>query len=221
MVEGRQQSNVDARVSASADALASEGGSVEPDGTGVSWRSDRTGIVWAVVLIGLVALGSFSWFDQVKYEPPIYGDDEATRAALEDLRVVAVGEELSMAATAPSRWIMGDGFGIPEDDGSWIVAIRAGVSFHVEATQVSSIDLKLYPLLAAVRPTRLVSVTSMGGSTEVVLTGGEQWVSAPLSGGQFHQVNIKCGSVDSPLSLGLGPDQRALCAKLVAVRVNR
>ncbi|MGA1011007.1 MAG: hypothetical protein ACO3T5_10455, partial [Ilumatobacteraceae bacterium] len=65
MVESRQQSNVDARVSASDDALASEDGSVEPDGTGVSWRSDRAGIVWAVVLIGLVALGSFSWFDQV------------------------------------------------------------------------------------------------------------------------------------------------------------
>lgn len=193
------------------------GDSTEPD---PGWRSDRTGIIWAVVLIGLVALGSFSWFDQVKYDPPIYGDDEATRAALEDLRVVPVGEELSMAATAPSRWIMGDGFGIPEDDGTWIAAIRSNLLFEIDAASASSIELFFFPLLAAELPTRPVSISTSAGVTDAVLTGGGQWVSAPLSSDPFHEVVIKCETIDSPLDLGLGPDQRKLCAKLIAVRLN-
>lgn len=220
MSDESQQLDADAQVSVSDGVPAGEDGSSEAAGTELSWRSDRAGIVWAVVLIGLVALGSFSWFDQVKYEPPIYGDDEATRAALEDLRVVPVGEELSMAATAPSRWIMGDGFGIPEDDGTWIAAIRSNLLLEVEAGTASSIDLFFFPLLAAELPTRPVSVTTSAGVTDAVLTGGGQWVSAPLSGDQFHEVIIKCETIDSPLDLGLGPDQRKLCAKLIAVRLN-
>jgi hypothetical protein len=184
------------------------------------WGEDRAGIIWALALIALVALGSFSWFDQIEYQPPAFGDDEATRAALEDLRVVPVGEELSMASTAPSRWIMGDGFGVPEDDGTWVAAIRADLNFEVEEVPASTVDLYLFPLLSAALTERPISITTAVGVTEVRLTGGGQWVTAPLSQDLAQQVVIKCETVDSPMDLGLGPDQRKLCAKLIAVRLN-
>jgi hypothetical protein len=197
--------------------IESNGGHV---GARLRWGEDRAGIIWALALIALVALGSFSWFDQIEYQPPAFGDDEATRAALEDLRVVPVGEELSMASTAPSRWIMGDGFGVPEDDGTWVAAIRADLNFEVEEVPASTVDLYLFPLLSAALTERPISITTAVGVTEVRLTGGGQWVTAPLSQDLAQQVVIKCETVDSPLDLGLGPDQRKLCAKLIAVRLN-
>lgn len=183
-------------------------------------RETRSGFLWAVVLIGIVALGSFSWFNQVEYEPPRFGDDEATRKALEELRIIPIGEELSMAATSPSRWIMGDGFGVPEDDGTWIAAIRSELFFEVTDPQVGSIDVYLFPLLSSVLTERPISLSTPAGVTDAILTGGGQWVSAPLPPGGAHEVLIKCESIDSPLDLGLGPDQRKLCAKLLAVRIN-
>lgn len=181
---------------------------------------DTAGLGWVVVFVALIALGSFSWFDQVRYEPPVFGDDEATRAALEDLRVVPLGEELSMASSAPHRWIMGDGFGVPEDDGTWIAAIRSNLFFETEITPASSVDLYLFPLLSAALTERPVTISTAAGVTEARLTGGGQWVTAPLPSDLAQEVVIKCETVDSPLDLGLGPDQRKLCAKLIAVRFN-
>ena len=181
---------------------------------------DTAGLGWVVVFVALIALGSFSWFDQVRYEPPVFGDDEATRAALEDLRVVPLGEELSMASSAPHRWIMGDGFGVPEDDGTWIAAIRSNLFFETEIAPASSVDLYLFPLLSAALTERPVTISTAAGVTEARLTGGGQWVTAPLPRDLAQEVVIKCETVDSPLDLGLGPDQRKLCAKLIAVRLN-
>ena len=190
--------------------------------TEAKWNSLREtpGLGWVLVFVVLIALGSFSWFDQVRYEPPVFGDDEATRAALEDLRVVPLGEELSMASSAPHRWIMGDGFGVPEDDGTWIAALRSNLFFETEAVPASSVDLYLFPLLSAVLTERPVTISTSVGVTEARLTGGGQWVTAPLPPDLSQEVVIKCESVDSPLDLGLGPDQRKLCAKLIAVRFN-
>ena len=214
MLKGPDRNHDDGRDSDAVESVESGTRSRLKRGGGLS------GIASAAALIGLVALGSFSWFDQVEYDPPAFGDDEATRAALEDLRVVPVGEELSMASIAPSRWIMGDGFGVPEDDGTWIAAIRADLLFETNEEPAGSIDLYLFPLLSAALTERPISITTSIGVTEARLTGGGQWVSAPLSRDLAQEVVIKCETVDPPLDLGLGPDQRKLCAKLIAVRLN-
>ena len=174
---------------------------------------------WSALLIALVVLGSWSWFDQVRYDPPLYGDDEATREALADLRIIATDEELPMSGDSKSRWILGDGFGVPEEDGTWIAAVRSNLLFEVE-TSAASIDIFVYPLLSPALPERPISVTTAEGIFEFTLTGGGQWISAPLRADLSHEVILKCDTIDSPLDLGLGPDQRKLCAKVISVRVN-
>ena len=180
---------------------------------------DWTGLLWSGVLIVLVVLGSWSWFGQVRYDPPLYGDDAETRAALADLRRIESDVELSMTVDSKSRWILGDGFGVPEEDGTWIAAVRSNLLFELDG-DASSIELFFYPLLAPSLPERPITVTTSEGIFQFLLTGGGQWVSGDLSPGASHEVIIKCDTIDSPLDLGLGPDQRKLCAKLLAVRVN-
>jgi len=180
-----------------------------------SWAA----LAWSALLIALIVLGSWSWFDQVRYDPPLYGDDEATREALADLRIIATDEELPMSQDSESRWILGDGFGVPEEDGTWIAALRATLLFELEVP-AASIDIFVYPLLSATLPERPISVTTAEGIFEFTLTGGGQWISAPLRDEISHEVILKCDTIESPLDLGLGPDQRKLCAKVISVRVN-
>ena len=144
--------------------------------------------------------------------------------ALESLlsrREMPVGEFLPTALFSEASWTLGPGFLHPEEDGTWMAQVSAGVNFSVSADETPvSVELDLEPLVAAGNRERRIRVSSSVDSVDVVLRGGRARVMVAVDGEADQEVTIACDALDSPIGLQLGPDRRAFCAKLHGYVIN-
>jgi len=153
--------------------------------------------------------------------PPTVAEYQASREALEQMRVLEVGEYLETSLDSPASWILGPGFLHPEIDGVWMAQLEAFVRFSAsEGVTPVSLEVVLEPLVAASNRTRIVTFESSIDRVDAVLAGGKESVLVALDGEQDQEVRISCDAVDSPIGLELGPDRRAFCAKVFGVTVR-
>ena len=136
-------------------------------------------------------------------------------------RAMPVGEFLPTALFSDASWTLGPGFLHPEEDGTWMAQMSAGVNFSVSANATpASVELDLEPLIAAGNRERRIRVSSSVDSVDVVLRGGRARVMVAVDGEADQEVTIACDALDSPIGLQLGPDRRAFCAKLHGYVIN-
>ena len=133
---------------------------------------------------------------------------------------VAMDTDLMMTSQQDAARILSYGFDAPESDGTWIVAHRARILFEVDSGRPQRVTLNFYPFLSGEITTRQVEVRSSADVLSVSLVDGINTVAVALDGDREQAVDINCSTVDSPLDLGVGSDQRTLCAKLINVRIG-
>jgi hypothetical protein len=174
------------------------------------------------LFLSLVIIGTWNWVGPTDVSKNLSDEDLATLEELKALRNIEVGEELAMTDTSPSRWVMDYGFEPPEVDGTWISSRKAKIVFSSnDGGAISAISLGFFPFVADQVPSRALTIKTSLGETEVLLTGGGQAVSVPLDGESSQEVEINCDSIDAPVDLGISPDVRTLCTKLLWVRADR
>jgi len=133
---------------------------------------------------------------------------------------VAMDTDLMMTSQQDAARILSYGFDAPESDGTWIVAHRARILFEVDSGSPQRATLNFYPFLSGEVTTRQLEVRSSADVLSVSLVDGINTVAVALDGDREQAVDINCFTVDSPLNLGVGSDQRTLCAKLINVRIG-
>ena len=192
--------------------------SLEPTTVVGKW-ADRFAIGLFLVL---VIIGTWNWAGDTDFTINLSDEDLATLEELRALRKIEVGEELAMTDLSSARWIMDYGFEPPEGDGTWISSRKAKIVFSSsDGGEISTLSLGFYPFVADQVPSRALTIKTSLGETEVLLTGGGQAVSVPLDGEASQEVEINCDSIDAPVDLGISPDVRTLCTKLLWVRADR
>jgi hypothetical protein len=171
--------------------------------------------------IPTILLGLWSIAHQVSYAPPPAEARLVVMRKIQRLQVVPLDELLIPEQDSSVRWILGDGFSQPEAGGVWITALRSSLNFSIDSwTKVPKrLTLTLAPLLGPSRPHRILTVSS-AGSTVTKTISGLDVITIPLDGEFKQTVNISCDSIDSALSLRLGPDYRPMCAKLISLMVK-
>lgn len=175
----------------------------------------------SAILLAAIVFGTWSWTNGLSYETPVVLESEAAREALKDLRKITAGETISMSTGSDRLWVMETGFGNPEPDGTWIESRRASLVLEPSPQGPGSLTLFFYPLLGGERASREIIVTSESDSVSVELTGGGQEVVLATGSGETQVIEIECDSLDSPAELGLGPDERSLCVKLISISFNQ
>lgn len=133
---------------------------------------------------------------------------------------VAMDTDLMMTSQQDAARILSYGFDAPESDGTWIVAHHARILFEVDSGSPQRVTLNFYPFLSGEVTTRQLEVRSSADVLSVSLVDGINTVAVALDGDREQAVDINCFTVDSPLNLGVGSDQRTLCAKLIDVRIG-
>ena len=171
-------------------------------------RSTR---ILIAVSVFFILLGAWSWTNRVEFD--------AGAGDLAALRMVEVGRDLLMTADRDERWVLADGFGLPEADGTWIVELDSRIILKATGDSPRKISLKAYPFLAGAVDTREIEVRSSAASISATLTEGVHEIVVPLDGHALQVVEITCSSIDSPFDLGVGTDLRPLCVKLLSVRL--
>lgn len=205
------------RVNEASSANNVELSEMPPVVPGSSWW----GRAISVGLLAVILVGTWTWTNSVQVERPLVLESEEASRALASLRTLPVGETLPMAEGSEHRWVMASGFGRPEPDGTWIVEDEAVLVLEPAEGLASQVTLLVYPLLSAQKSSRRVVVSTTAGAADVELTGGGQEVTVGLAGGGSEEIFIRCESLDSPMSLGLGPDERLLCVKLISLRLSQ
>ena len=209
----------DAREGAQKRDLEREGQAPLLPATVVGKWADRIAVTLFLVL---VIIGTWNWLDETDFSIYFSEEDLQTLEELRALRNINVNEELPMTDTSQSRWIMDYGFEPPEDDGTWISSRKAKIVFSsTDGGAISALSLGFFPFVADQVPSRALTIKTSLGETEVLLTGGGQAVSVPLDGEASQEVEINCDSIDAPVDLGISPDVRTLCTKLLWVRADR
>jgi len=175
-----------------------------------------------LILLGLVFAGTWNWVGNTDLSIQFSDEDRRAIDELTALRDVEVGEELPMTDVASSRWIMDRGFEPPEEDGTWISSREARIVFSsVDGGALSTLSLGFFPFVTDQVPSRRLTIKTSLGETALLLTGGGQATTVPLDGESSQVVEINCESVDAPADLGISPDVRTLCAKLLWIRLGR
>ena len=158
---------------------------------------------------------------QPRREAPSPSEYAVAFESLLSRREMPVGEFLPTELFSDASWTLGPGFLHPEEDGTWMAQVSAGVNFSVSASETPvSVELDLEPLVAAGNRERRITVSSSVDSVDVVLRGGRARVMVAVDGEADQEVTIACDALDSPIGLQLGPDRRAFCAKLHGYVIN-
>ena len=194
--------------------------SSEPTGGQQSISGSRAALrLTLAVAVFFLLLGAWSWTNRVEFAAPL-GERELTSTDLDELRRIEMHSDLSMTGDEDSHWILSYGFDTPEPDGTWIVANSSRIIFEVEGGRPGRIALTFYPFLSEAISSRDIEVVSSVDAVKASLVDGVTAISVQLDGSSRQAVDIRCARVDSPLDLGVGPDKRTLCAKLLSVRVE-
>ena len=186
-----------------------------------SRRLSKQILIVLCCVIPTILLGMWSIAHQVSYAPPPAESRLTTIRKIQRLQVVPLDVELVPGQNSPERWILGDGFTQPEVDGAWMSALRSSITFSVDSwTRVPrSLTLTFFPLLGPTRPRRTLTVSSVGSTVTKTISGLDV-ITIPLNGESKQTVNISCDSIDSALTLRVGPDFRTMCAKLISIIVK-
>lgn len=164
-------------------------------------------------------LGAWSWTNRVEFVAPL-GSETLLSDELKELRLVDLGVTLPMTNGSDSHWILSYGFDAPEPDGTWIVDIESRIVFEARTGSPKSLELKFYPFLFEELAERDIELRTSVGVEVASLIDGVNTISIALDGGRRQIIEVKCTRIDSPRDLGLGADERTLCAKLLEVRIE-
>jgi hypothetical protein len=190
-----------------------------------SVRSARTSTRGWVATLGalLAVVGLFLLtrsFQPERNPPSVREYSEAARE-LGQRRTMPIGEFLPTALDSPATWTLGPGFLHPEEDGTWMAQLTAGIRFSVGAgVTPTSVVVDLEPLVATLDRDRRLTVASSVDEISLVLRGGRTKILIALDDEVEQNITISCDSVSSPIGLQLGPDRRAFCAKLHGYTIN-
>lgn len=179
----------------------------------------------ALALTGTLGVASVFW---------VFGDDPATAPASESedlrntlipLRQIPIGDFVYLNASSDHRWILGPGFALAEDDGTWVRAREAEIIFYPRfgaETDASDfeVELSMSPLLAGGATSRSVTVTSSAETVTVALPEGGARVSLALAPIDEQIIRISCDDLDAPPSALEMSDLRRLCVKVYALAVR-
>jgi hypothetical protein len=178
---------------------------------------------WTILcFVALFALlGVWSFTHQVSYAPPLTESRVAVMKKIRAFQVIPFDKEIIPKQGSTAGWILGDGFTQAEVDGAWMTALNASINFSVESwTKVPrSMTLTFSPLLGPTRLQRTLTVTSGSSSVTKTITGIDT-ITVSLNGALRQSISISCDSIDSAKSLRVGPDFRAMCAKLISLVVK-
>ena len=172
-------------------------------------------------LVSICALGMWSYFNQVSYEPPVEGSRVRVLDTYYKLRSIPVNIVVVPGTTQGSTWMLGDGFAQPDSAGAWITALDSVISFSTETSAAAPVlaTLALTPLVAESRNSRLIKIST---SAEVItkrITSNEM-ITIALDGQQNQVIKISCDHIDSPYDLKIGPDYQEVCAKLLSLELS-
>jgi hypothetical protein len=162
-------------------------------------------------------LGLFLFALSVHPERAAPSDRQYSEAVseLQQRRVMPIGQFLPTALDSAASWTLGPGFLHPEEDGTWMAQLSAGIRFSVMVGGTpSSAEIDLEPLVATLDRDRRVTISSTVDEVSTVLRGGRTKLLIALDDEREQNITIACDAVSSPMGLQLGPDRRAFCAKI-------
>lgn len=171
------------------------------------------------VLLALLVsvLGLFLFARSLQPERAAPSERQYSEAAsdLQRRRVMPVGKFLPTALDSAASWTLGPGFLHPEEDGTWMAQVSAGIRFSVmDGVTPVSAEIDLEPLVATLDRDRRVTISSTVDEVSTVLRGGRTKLLVALDDEREQNITIACDAVSSPIGLQLGPDRRAFCAKI-------
>jgi hypothetical protein len=105
------------------------------------------------------------------------------------------------------------GFSYPEEDGAWITGHHARLTFTDVAA--NTVRISLYPLLPPEWTHIDISVLTDTNATPIRLSDGITTIDLPVKPNAWNEVVFRCDTLHRPSQVGLGEDQRLLCAKVV------
>ena len=185
--------------------------------------------IYTTSTVGLVALatGLAAVFWVVGEDPATesVSESESLRDELKPLRQIPVGDFVLLNSSSEHRWVLGPGFALSEDDGTWVRSREAEIVFYPELDAVGEggvvrVELSMSPLLVGDATNRSVTVSSSAETVSVSLPADGARVSLALTRAEEQVVRIRCDEVDAPTS-GMGVnDLRRLCVKVYALAVH-
>ena len=105
------------------------------------------------------------------------------------------------------------GFSYPEDDGAWITGHHARLTFDNVPTD--TVRVSLYPFLPPEWTHIDISILTDSEATPIRLNDGVTTVDLPIKANTWNELVFRCDTLHRPSELGLGADERLLCAKVV------
>ena len=190
--------------------------------------SGRFTQIYATVTVGLLALAIGSaamlWVGGEDPATESMSESESLRNELKPLRQVLIGDFVYLNSSSDHRWLLGPGFALAEDDGTWVRAREAEIVFYPEAEAESEdgdlkVELSMSPLLVGDATSRSVTVSSSAQTVSVSLPAGGARVSLALTSAEEQVIRIRCDDLDSPTSAVGVNDLRRLCVKVYALAV--
>ena len=167
------------------------------------------------LLVSVLGLFLFARSLQPERGAPSDQQYSAAVSELRNRRVMPVGKFLPTALDSAASWTLGPGFLHPEEDGTWMAQLSAGVRFSVmDGVTPVSAEIDLEPLVATLDRDRRVTISSTVDEVSTVLRGGRTKLLVALDDEREQNITIACDAVSSPIGLQLGPDRRAFCAKI-------
>ena len=105
------------------------------------------------------------------------------------------------------------GFSYPENDGAWITGHHARLTFTDVAAD--TVRISLYPFLPPEWTHIDVSVLTDTNAVPIRLNDGITTIDLPVKPNAWNELVFRCDTLHRPSQVGLGEDQRLLCAKVV------
>lgn len=180
----------------------------------------RTRNLEVLVFAGLLGLQFLFWTVGADPVERALSEPEEVSAALESRRVVPLNELLAMTDQSPHRWVMSEGFGQPEPDGTWVTASQAVIKFTVEDGEPREILFSMSALTEPGKTTRTVEIVTTAGITVREVDRSGKLFSVALTEDLGQTVQLRCDSLLTPNSNAGAVDGRALCVKLFAIEIR-
>jgi len=119
------------------------------------------------------------------------------------------------------RWLLQDGFGFSEPEGTWMTGEVATLRFRApEGVSPVAIELEVFPFVPSGLQSRLIRVSSSIDDRAVPIYRDGETLELALDGSQDQVIGIECDSASSPTVSGDATDLRTLCVKLTRASIR-
>jgi len=105
------------------------------------------------------------------------------------------------------------GFSYPEEDGAWITGHHARLTF--DNAQTNTVRVSLYPFLPPEWTHIDINILTDSEATPIRLKDGVTTIDLPVKANTWNELVFRCDTLHRPSELGVGADERLLCAKVV------